>query len=127
MGRLTYEKENGEWGLTSYDIKKVPKGLYGALCKLHEYEKSGLGPDEVIKVNDFAGSQAALYLGKYQEYERLGVTLGQIREMDRLYAEKCREVAELRAQLVKLGAMQGAQKASADWKGHIEDRFLRVE
>ena len=34
-------------------------------------------------------------IDRLAEYEDLGVTPEQIREIDRLYAEKCREVAEL--------------------------------
>ena len=41
MERLTWKKENGEWGLHGYDIKKVPTELYGALCKLKDYEEIG--------------------------------------------------------------------------------------
>ena len=96
MGRLTWDKENGEWGLKNgYDMKKVPKELYGALCKLHEYEKSGLEPEEVRKVNDFSESQAAVYLAKYQEYAKLGVTPEQLLQIDKMYADRCREIADL--------------------------------
>lgn len=35
-------------------------------------------------------------IDRLAEYEDLGVTPEQIREIDRLYAEKCREVAELK-------------------------------
>ena len=41
MERFTWKKENGEWGIHGYDIKKVPTGLYGALCKLKDYEDIG--------------------------------------------------------------------------------------
>lgn len=41
MERITWKKENGEWGLHGYDIKKVPTELYGALCKLKDYEEIG--------------------------------------------------------------------------------------
>ena len=99
MERLTWEKENGEWGLKGYDIKQVPGKLYGAICKLHEYEKSRLEPEEARKVNDFSESQAALYLAKYQEYARLGVTPEPLRQIDGMYAERCREIAELRRRL----------------------------
>lgn len=44
---LTWTKENGEWGLNNFDIKKVPRKLYGAIYKLHDYEKTGLEPEEV--------------------------------------------------------------------------------
>ena len=99
MERLTYENQNGEWGIKGYDIKECPGGLYGAICKLHEYEKSGLEPDEVIRLDDFSGSQAALRPGKCQAYERLGVTPEQLKRIDDMYAERCREIAELKKRL----------------------------
>lgn len=52
MGRLTWEKPNGEWGLNGHSIKEVPRNLYGFFCKLHEYEKSGLDPDEVMELKE---------------------------------------------------------------------------
>lgn len=52
MGRLTWEKPNGDWGLNTYSIKVVPRNLYGFFCKLHEYEKSGLEPDEVMDLKE---------------------------------------------------------------------------
>ncbi len=50
--RLTWDKP-GEWGIKNYDIKKAPKEIYGALCKLRDYERTGLSPDELkdIKKN----------------------------------------------------------------------------
>ena len=64
MGSLTYSSQDGTWGLKGHDIKKLPSEFYGAMCKLHDYEKTGLSPEQII-------------------------------EMDELYAEKCKEVAEL--------------------------------
>lgn len=52
--RLTYEKGNGEWGLKGHDIKQVPGELYGFFCKLHVYEKSGMTPDEVEALKEWA-------------------------------------------------------------------------
>lgn len=52
MKRLTWEKPNGDWGINGHDIKKVPRELYGFFCKLHEYEKSGLEPDEVMALKE---------------------------------------------------------------------------
>lgn len=65
MGRLIYKNPNGTWGLINgYDIKKVPKELYGALCKLKEYEETGLDPNKVAELNE-------LYLAKCQEVNEL--------------------------------------------------------
>lgn len=54
--RLTYEKDE-EWGLKGYDIKQVPGELYGFMCKLHEYEKSGMTPDEVADMKEAAAER----------------------------------------------------------------------
>lgn len=41
------------------------------MCKLHEYEKTGLSPKRVEEINDFANSQLAKVLAELQEYKRL--------------------------------------------------------
>lgn len=64
MNRLTYDRKDGTWDLKQGDIRNVPGWLYGCICRLHEYEKLGISPQ-------------------------------QIKEIDTLYAAKCREVAEL--------------------------------
>lgn len=50
--RITTEDSYGNWGLTNYDIRKVPSELYGALCKLRDYENTGLSPNEVTKLKE---------------------------------------------------------------------------
>lgn len=55
MGRLTYKKPSGRWGLREipweglYEGKAITKtawqAIYGALCKLKDYEETGLTPD----------------------------------------------------------------------------------
>ena len=46
--RVTFKNSDGTWGLCNgYDIKKVPNQLYGALCKLKDYEEKGLSPDDI--------------------------------------------------------------------------------
>lgn len=30
--------------------EQIPRELYGALCKLHDYEKLGLSPDDVYRL-----------------------------------------------------------------------------
>ena len=52
MGRLTWEKPNGDWGINGHSFKEVPRNLYGFFCKLHEYEKSGLEPNEVMDLKE---------------------------------------------------------------------------
>lgn len=36
--RLTWSKSNGEWGLSGVDLSALPPAVYGALCKLKDYE-----------------------------------------------------------------------------------------
>lgn len=98
---LTWTKEDGTWGLNNFDIRKLPGEVYGAVCKLHDYEKSGLSPEMAARAKeilDFFGSEDEVWRCKVklQEYEHTGLTPGQITEMDELFAEKCREVAQIR-------------------------------
>lgn len=46
--RLTFKNLDGTWGMNNgYDMKKVPAQLYGALCKLKDYEEKGLSPNDI--------------------------------------------------------------------------------
>lgn len=52
---MTVTYLNGEWYVIGSDRQiipwsKIPHELCGALYKLHEYEKSGLTPDEVNRL-----------------------------------------------------------------------------
>lgn len=51
MGRLTWKKPNGDWGIKGVDFSEV-RPAYGALCKLLAYENTGLSPDEVERLKD---------------------------------------------------------------------------
>lgn len=49
---LTKTKPDGTWSVVGADGKdiparEIPTELYGAMCKLHEYEKTGLNPDTI--------------------------------------------------------------------------------
>lgn len=84
MTRLTYKNPNGTFGLNNgYDMHKIPTELYGAIYKLKDYEETGLSPQEIM------------------EYKELGVAPVQLKEIDRLYWEKCKEVNRLAAELEK--------------------------
>lgn len=62
MKRLTEKDEQGNWsvkGLSWQQLyvgqvitKEVQEKLYGALCKLLDYEKTGLEPYEVEEMNN---------------------------------------------------------------------------
>lgn len=62
MNRLTYQEENGTWGIKGVEWNEIPENLcsrlYGALCKLKDYEKSGFTPQEVEEMGQTYGSMA---------------------------------------------------------------------
>lgn len=54
---LTKSNPDGKWcviGSNGKEIpwKDVPVSLYGALCKLRDYEKTGLSPDTIAITRD---------------------------------------------------------------------------
>lgn len=100
MARLTYKNPDGTFGLNNgYDMQKVPTELYGAIWKLKDYEETGLDPERVAEVSDFFNSQTAKILAELQEYKSLGLTLEELKEIDRLYLEKCQEINRLTVEL----------------------------
>lgn len=118
MSRLTYKNPDGTWGMNNgYDMHKVPSELYGALWKLKDYEETGLDPERVEEINDFFNSQTAKILAELQEYKNLGLTLEQLKEIDRLYLEKCKEVNVLAAELEELRKKYSTNTnvGSSDW------------
>ncbi len=88
MGKLTQRDDQGNWCLKgvkweqlragSVITKDVAEKLYGALCKLKDYENTDLSPEEVERVNDFSKSQAYLLMEKLQKerekHQRIPVT-----------------------------------------------------
>ena len=60
--RLTERNETGSWSLKGLDwnqfkpnkmlTKENWEKIYGALCKLKDYEDTGLSPEDVERVND---------------------------------------------------------------------------
>lgn len=75
MNRLTQKNERGKWSLKGVSWKQLMPG------------------EKITRItNSFL--YGALY--KLMRYEDTGLSPEQIREMDELYHEKCREVAELK-------------------------------
>ena len=80
MGRLTEKDECGNWCLKgvawsqlhagSVITKKVSVKLYGALCKLKDYEDTGLSPEDVERLNDFERSEVGKLLKALGEERR---------------------------------------------------------
>lgn len=52
MGRFTYRTEDGRWGVRGVDFDGIGEVMYGALCKLRDYENTGLSPWEVEDLQD---------------------------------------------------------------------------
>ena len=80
MKNLIERNKTGEWNLRgvpwkcliegSVITKEVQERLYGALCKLLDYEKTGLNPEEVERVNDFGQCQSGILLKKLIEEQQ---------------------------------------------------------
>ena len=51
MARLTYQTPDGNWGVRGIDIKQMPAAVYGALCKLKDYEDTGLEPSQLYRMD----------------------------------------------------------------------------
>lgn len=95
MGRLTEKDSNGNWRLKSLPWEQIRSGatldrqasgkIYGALCKLLDYEESGLSPEEVVRMKeDFIPPE---------EKEAI----------DRAYADMCCELASYKKALEEQG------------------------
>lgn len=69
MKMLTWTESDGSWGAQGVDLTKVDRTLYGALCKLRDYEKTGLEPGQVEQMD-------VLYLEKCEEVNRMKKQLG---------------------------------------------------
>lgn len=77
MRRLTQQDDQGNWCLKgmrweqlragSIIAKDVAEKLYGALCKLKDYENTDLSPGDVERVNDFSKNQAYLLMEQLQK------------------------------------------------------------
>lgn len=55
MNRLTYQKPEGIWGVKGIEWDEIPKDLcsrlYGALCKLRDYENTGLDVEKLETID----------------------------------------------------------------------------
>ncbi len=51
MGRLTFS-EDGKFGVVGMNADNEEEKLYGCICKLKDYENTGLSPDEVERLLD---------------------------------------------------------------------------
>ncbi len=49
---LTKINPDGTWSCQGVDFKELNGNMYGALCKLRDYEKSGFEPDDLDRVKE---------------------------------------------------------------------------
>ena len=80
MQRLTEKDELGNWCLKGVRweqlragqviTKDVSERLYGALCKLKDYEDTGCNPDDVERLNDFTQNEAVKLVQKLNAEEK---------------------------------------------------------
>lgn len=61
---LTRQRPDGDWEVTGIPWSEIQGSLYGALCKLRDYEKTGLQPGQIVEMNE-------LYLEKCREVKAL--------------------------------------------------------
>lgn len=69
---LTKTNPDGTWSCQGVNLSEVRGNLYGALCKLRDYEKYGFEPDELerVKSNIHIGSHVNGYVvfGVWNDY-----------------------------------------------------------
>ena len=80
MGRLIEKDDLGNWCLKGVRweqlragqviTKEVSERLYGALCKLKDYEDTGCNPDDVEHLNDFTQNEAVKLVQKLNAEEK---------------------------------------------------------
>ena len=72
--RFTYKEPSGTWGVHGEEFKNMSQTIYGAMCKLLDYEETGLSPDDV----EYMQYQLKeVHIGmKIQDYEVLGIFNG---------------------------------------------------
>lgn len=61
---LTRQRPNGDWEVVGIPWSEIEGRLYGVLCKLRDYEKTGLQPGQILEMN-------GLYLEKCREVNTL--------------------------------------------------------
>lgn len=69
--RLIQKDSSGRWSMRGVDLQALQPEVYGALCKLLDYEETGLDPDEVERMKD---ASELLHIGsKIDSYEIVGI------------------------------------------------------
>lgn len=103
MKRLTETDKYGNWGLREIPWKNLYTGtpitwetyeaLYGALCKLKDYEDSGLSPADVEELRRQQDRWIPVEKGMPEEYQTIFAKLkGTIKWRDSMFEKKSNEV-----------------------------------
>ena len=72
--RFTYKEPSGTWGVHGEEFKNMSDTIYGAMCKLLDYEETGLSPDDVKNIQL---RLEEVHIGtKIQDYEVFGIFNG---------------------------------------------------
>lgn len=50
MKRLTFKEPDGRWGVAEMNADNEEEKVYGCLCKLFDYEETGLTPDDIRRL-----------------------------------------------------------------------------
>ena len=72
--RFTYKEPSGAWGVHGEEFRNMSDTMYGAMCKLLDYEETGLSPDDVEHIQH---QLKEVHTGmKIQDYEVFGIFNG---------------------------------------------------
>lgn len=72
--RVTYKEPSGVWGVHGESFSNMSSTVYGAMCKLLDYEETGLSPDDVENIQR---KLEEVHIGqKIQNYEIFGIFNG---------------------------------------------------
>lgn len=72
--RFTYKEPSGTWGVHGEEFRNMSQTVYGAMCKLLDYEETGLSPDDVERIQL---QLEKVHIGKkIQNYEVFGMFNG---------------------------------------------------
>ena len=67
--RFTYKEPSGTWGVHGEEFKNMSNTMYGAMCKLLDYEETGLSPDEVERIqSQFEQVHIGQKIGGYEVF-----------------------------------------------------------
>lgn len=131
MGRLTKKEDSGKWQVSGIPWEKLQKGetitedvsqhLYGCLCKLKDYEDSGMSPQRIqswmYELEDMAGhvcDDLCRYRHDAQDQDCL----------DRI-CEDC-PVSVCRGRLMRGKPDEEEAAGLSGWRGTFMQRFCRV-